>query len=550
MRKTLYFAIVIFIISCAIYGIKTNAADPSTPVTIDYSDFNLCTVPDSIFDGDCCAGASSLPTLRWNYTTGDTLCDCDNSPQTTVPTYKGIPTSVASNAEDCICGFPLATPDTSYQISYWLQVDEDSGFGTPEINTGEVSSGVKSYTISPGQLPNNTYYWRVGIKDQYGSITDWVAEASTFTVPQNCSLVTGVPVDPPPSLPLDLVEGSEFDLCAENIDPQPLCYIGNYPTPKLNWTFSSSQNDWNDTDGSPPTLDEGDPSDDSPSLSASTQAGYWIEIDNDSDFSSPVYKTGYVVSADNFHKVCFNILNFNTTYYWRVAVQDSYGSRGSPTVWSSSAASFTTVGKCTPNAPSDLEILQTPQPSACSFLKARWTDNSDNEDGFLVEKSDNGTNGWTTACNVGSNANSCYIPMAPHTLKFFRVSAYTGANYSAWEPLLNGVDGRSFDYCSPVLNIPSYNCDCANLLWTVLGDETKVHHYDIDKRINSLAWQTLVSPTQGTLSYSDCAIQSGVKLYEYKVTAYMDAAETIKAVSNIYKVIAPCQKLPVWKESK
>lgn len=63
---------------------------------------------------------------------------------------------------------------TDTQGSYHLQVDADPGFGSPEVNTGRVSSGVTSYAIGQGVLTWNTvYYARVMVWDNYGLPSAW-----------------------------------------------------------------------------------------------------------------------------------------------------------------------------------------------------------------------------------------------------------------------------------------------------------------------------------------------------------------------------------------
>lgn len=531
-----------------------------------YSEFELCTTPSSVYTGGCCSGAGQLPTLNWTLTTTDTLCDGNNSPMTTdlwqgVP-FHSVPTVSSEPAED-FCGCVSCTQEHSYQVSYWLQIDDDIAFGSPELDTPEIVSSIRSYTVPLGQIPNGTYYWRVRIKDQYGLVTPWVAEATPFQFPLDCSAPTpGAPVTPVQALP-PYNNGSNTTVCATANDQPPVggCYDGNFPVVKVDWSFTSVQSDFSNSDGLPLTA-EGYPMLDNPFIAPVTQLGYWLEVDNDINFGSVDYRTGYVASSDEFHSICFDVLDFSTTYYWRVAVLDSSNSIGDDGtgVWAfDNTRAFTTVGKCAPDQPRDMATIITPQPSSCSFIEIQWTDNSYNEDGFLVERSYDGTTNWSTACNVGQNVNSCYVAMPPQTTWYFRVQAYTfTGGSSAWEPApgtgtagTDGIAGTSFDYCAPVVDIPVFNCDCANLTWTVLGDESQIDHYKVERSINGGVFNVLAAslPT-GTLNYDDCDITSGIKLYEYIVTAYDDAAELYPAESAIFELAFPCQKLPLWKESK
>ncbi|MCD4761374.1 hypothetical protein K8R32_00250, partial [bacterium] len=378
---------------------KFLMADPDSPVTLNYSEFQLCTIPDSVFSGGCCSGAGALPTLRWNLVVPDTLCDCAGGPVTTVPTYKGIPTTVPGIADDCICGCGACTRDHSYQVSYWLEINKNNAsFGSPELVTGEVVSGVQSYHISPGELTNGLFYWRVGIKDQYGTVTDWSEEVGSFTIPLDCTYVPGVGPGGSTALP-----GTEFGLCTAGNDPEPACYAGNFPTSTIRWNFSPVQCDWSDNDNLPWTTSPihntiltpvSAPGHDLPVSMVATQAGYWVQVDDNNNFSSPEYQTDYIASTDEFHKICSDALEFSTIYYWRVAVEDSKGSRANP-VWAEhNPGSFTTAANCTPAAPTDLETETAVQPLACMYMEVHWTDNSYNEEGFLVQRSITGLGGW------------------------------------------------------------------------------------------------------------------------------------------------------------
>lgn len=87
------------------------------------------------------------------------------------------------------------------------------------------------------------------------------------------------------SLPTAAVVSPENNAENENLNPT------------LDWSFS-------DTDGD-------------------SQTKYWVMVDDDLDFSSPIDDTGEVTSADTFYTI-ENELNWFTVYYWKVKVYDDY----------------------------------------------------------------------------------------------------------------------------------------------------------------------------------------------------------------------------------
>jgi len=73
-------------------------------------------------------------------------------------------------------------PDGDAQESYQLQIDNNSDFSSPEIDTGEAFSSGTAYHPS-GSILNwsTTYYWRVKAKDEQGNWSDWCSPNCSFT---------------------------------------------------------------------------------------------------------------------------------------------------------------------------------------------------------------------------------------------------------------------------------------------------------------------------------------------------------------------------------
>ena len=87
--------------------------------------------------------------------------------------------------------------DASSQASYQVQIDNNSDFGSPEIDTGWVESTDVSYTVDTSGLSFDTdYYWQVRIEDDYESQTDWSLADSSFTTAQQCTLSVALSADP------------------------------------------------------------------------------------------------------------------------------------------------------------------------------------------------------------------------------------------------------------------------------------------------------------------------------------------------------------------
>ena len=82
-----------------------------------------------------------------------------------------------------------------------------------------------------------------------------------------------------------------------------------------------------------------------------------------------------------------------------------------------------------PQAPSGLSVAML----SVSMLHLTWTDNSANETGFKVERSPDGTSGWTLVRDAAANTTSWNDSgLTPGTTYYYRVKAYTGMGDSTY----------------------------------------------------------------------------------------------------------------------
>lgn len=110
------------------------------------------------------------------------------------------------------------------------------------------------------------------------------------------------------------------------------------------------------------------------------------------------------------------------TYTATLTVTDSKGA--------SSSTSKTVTVNPNPsviNAPSNLSAS-----SKKGVLTLRWTDNSNNETGFEIQRAPSGTSNWAQIGTAGTNATSWSISGHPAGTWLFRVRAVNGGGQSAW----------------------------------------------------------------------------------------------------------------------
>lgn len=118
-----------------------------------------------------------------------------------------------------------------------------------------------------------------------------------------------------------------------------------------------------------------------------------------------------------------SLLEYNTQYYWQIKAQDSKGSSTTGPIWN-----FKTVSKDAPSPPTNLSI----KALSHEKIKLSWSDNSNNEDGFGIERKKE-AGSYVLISNVGSNTSSFEDKgLEVTTLYYYRVYAYNGSGISSY----------------------------------------------------------------------------------------------------------------------
>ncbi|MFZ2808072.1 MAG: BACON domain-containing carbohydrate-binding protein [Desulfosalsimonadaceae bacterium] len=115
----------------------------------------------------------------------------------------------------------------------------------------------------------------------------------------------------------------------------------------------------------------------------------------------------------------------NTTYYWKVIASDGISNVSSP-IWTFTAGDTTQI-----NAPADLNSVHL----SSSAIDLTWSDNSDNEDGFKIERKIGAGGIYSEIATTSSNIESYHDSgLAAHTEYFYRIRAFKGAARSLYSP--------------------------------------------------------------------------------------------------------------------
>jgi hypothetical protein len=124
-------------------GVTVALATPYIPISNVYSNIRVCN--GAVSQPAAYAGSFPTPTVNWSISSLST-------------------------------GFPASS-----QNAFYVEVDNNNSFTSTEYSSGTVTSNLKLHQIPSGSLSFcDTYYWRVGVRDQHNSWTGW-ATGGPFT---------------------------------------------------------------------------------------------------------------------------------------------------------------------------------------------------------------------------------------------------------------------------------------------------------------------------------------------------------------------------------
>jgi len=309
-------------------------------------------------------GGAMAPDFDWDGGDTDTGTDVDTDSDTDVDTDSDTDTDTDSDTDTdaSVCdnppgAFTLSSPtngaaaapltpnlqweesvdpDLGDSVSYCVTLDNDASFASPIIDECDIPT--TSYAVTTPLSYDTQYYWRVTAGDicEPSNITPANANFNFHTVDE------GVCESGPEA----------FDLTTPADDASAVSL-----TPTLDWANSADP-------------DTGD------------SVTYRVQVDNNSDFSSPVVnQSGLTVSQYTVPTP----LAYETLYYWRAIASDTCATPN--TTPSTSTYSFTTTdaGTCTtyPSA-FDMEAPTNGASSAPTTPLLNWSDSTDPDSGDVV----------------------------------------------------------------------------------------------------------------------------------------------------------------------
>jgi M6 family metalloprotease-like protein len=182
-----------------------------------------------------------------------------------------------------------------------------------------------------------------------------------------------------------------------------------------------------------------------------------------------------------------------------------------------------------PNAPGGLSAT-----SAGKFaIDLSWTDNSNNEDGFRIERSGDGVN-WSFLANRATNVTSFNdTGLAADTTYHYRVLAFNGVGDSAYSASASATTDPDLPPDPPAapsgMTAVAAGPNSMDLAWTDNADNES--GFFIQRSTDGTNFATVASVGVNTTAYTDVTGLQANTLYYYQVYAHNDDGDS--GMSNI-----------------
>ena len=249
---------------------------------------------------------------------------------------------------------------------------------------------------------------------------------------------------------------------------------------------------------------------------ANNESGFRIEQSTDGTNFTQIATAG-----SNAVSLSVTGLSASTTYFYRVASFNSAGDSGfSNTASATTSAPPTSV----PAAPSGLNATAV----SSSQINLTWTDNANNESGFRIEQSTDGTN-FTQIATAGSNAVSFSVTgLSASTTYFYRVASFNSAGTSGFS---NTASATTSGPPAPVPAAPSGLSATAvsrtqiNLSWTDNSGDESGFRIERCKNPNCTSFVQIAEVGANVTTFADTTVNRNTS-YNYRVRAFNAAGNS------------------------
>jgi subtilisin family serine protease len=199
-------------------------------------------------------------------------------------------------------------------------------------------------------------------------------------------------------------------------------------------------------------------------------------------------------------------LQAGTQYWYRVRSYDSLGS--SP--WSDVVSATTLPPPSAPENPSAV-------PLTASSVRVTWTDTSNSEQGFKIERSTDGVT-FNATSTAGENATSATVSsLLPATTYWFRIRGYDGSVMGPASPV---VQAETLDVPSAPTGLTATTVDTTSIRLDWIDTSTTEQGFKVERSADGgVTWTTVSSRPANSVSYTNGSLTPGTQ-YSFRVRGY------------------------------
>ncbi|NLI55512.1 hypothetical protein GX420_00785, partial [bacterium] len=199
----------------------------------------------------------------------------------------------------------------------------------------------------------------------------------------------------------------------------------------------------------------------------------------------------------------------NKTYTYKVFAFNEYGENAS------NEKTVTTPPCGTiPDAPSDLtlEVLSSNE------IKLKFTDNSDNEDGFKIERKELG-GVYTEIKTLLVNINEFIDNVNPNTTYYYRVRAFNTYGFSPYSNEANETTPQAGTPPNAPTDLIASASSCNEVVITFEDNSDNEDGFKIERKIEGGSYSVIKTLSKNTTNYEDVTVSPNTKYY-YRVFAF------------------------------
>ena len=427
-----------------------------------------------------------------------------------------------------------------------FKIERAASSSGPWTQIATVGTGVTSYS-NTGLTTSTTYYYRVCAYNSAGN--------SGYSNTASATTQSGVTVPTAPSnLTATAVSSSQINLTwQDNSNNETGFKVERAASSTGPWTqiatAGANVTSYSNTSLNPSTTyyyrvcayNSGGNSSYSNTASATTQSGATVptapsnltattvsssqinltwQDNSNNETGFEIWRCSLSVNWENIANVGTNVISFtdtglspSITYTYTICAYNASGRSN----YSNNASATTQSGGTIPAAPSNLTATAV----SSSQINLAWSDNSNNETGFKIERAASSSGPWTQIVTVGANITTySNTALTPSTTYYYRVCAYNTAGNSSYSNTASTTTQASgtIPNAPSNLTVTAVSSSQINLTWQ--DNSTNETGFKVEQAASTSGpWTQIVTTGTNVTSYSNTGLPSCTTYY-YRICAY------------------------------